>query len=144
MDAFIEKMAGQPGFFKPNGHHKKKKRRPYRRQMQHGVRLAALRALTAAELLLRKEFRSEAEAAWRCGSTRGYVSAALAIIQSENTTIRKQVLRGEISLLAAARQLRRPARIVAAYRAGSESDRAMFGRVVGPATLFDGAVAPAL
>src|SRR5262249_53414925 len=143
MDTFkCNEMAGQPGFFKPNGH--KKKRRPYRHQMHDGIRVAVLRAFTAARLFLRGEFSSLAEAARSCGSTVAYVAAAITIIQSENTAIQKEVFHGQLSLLAVACRLRRLARLINAYRQTEGPDRAMFGHTIGLDVLFDDAIVPNL
>jgi hypothetical protein len=120
------------------------KRRAYRRQIRYGIRGAALRAFTAARLLQREDFRSLAQAARACGSTPVYVAAALIVIKSEGTEIRQAVLDGRLSLLEAARLVRKSAELVAAYRAASQFDRVMLGRVIGASNLFEEAVSPAL
>jgi hypothetical protein len=140
MDAFA-KMAGPPGFFKPNRPHqnKAKKRRPHRRQMQDGVRSAA-----AAQLYKQGTFPTIAKAAQACGSTGHYVRAAKVILDAENTQVQHDVLAGRLPLLVAARQLHGLADLVKAYRAISSADLPMFGKTVGVADLFDHAIAPAL
>jgi hypothetical protein len=145
MDAFA-KMAGPPGFFKPNRPHQNeaKKRRPHRRQMQDGVRTAALRAFTAAQLYKEGTFPAIAKAAQACGSTGHYVRAAKVILDAENTEVQHDVLAGRLPLLVAASQLRRLADLVKAYRAISSADLPRFGKTVGVADLFDHAIAPAL
>jgi hypothetical protein len=112
--------------------------------MQDGVRVAVLRAFTAARLFRRREFTSQAEAARACGSTVAYVAAATIILDAENSQIQHDVLEGRLPLLVAAEQLRRLADLVKAYRAASASDLPMFGKTVGIADLFDHAIVPAL
>jgi hypothetical protein len=141
--AAFAKMAGQPGFCKPNGY-KKKKRRAYRPQVRDGVRGAALRAFTAPQLCKEGRFPTVAAAAMGCGSTRPYVTAAKVILDTENIQVRDEVLMGRLPLLVAAAQLRGLAALVRAYRAIARSDLPMFGKTVGVADLFDYAIAPAL
>jgi hypothetical protein len=55
-----------------------------------------------------------------------------------------QVLHGHLALLEAARMLRPRAKLIAAYREADSRDHEVFGRTIGPAALFDEAIAPAL
>jgi hypothetical protein len=139
MDTHRGEMAAGNGQVKSNH-----KRRAYRRQIRDGIRSAALRAFTGARLLQREEFPSLAQAARACGSTPAYVAAALIIVKSESTEVRQAVLTGQLSLLEAARLVRESAELVAAYRAASQFDRMMLGRVIGASNLFEEAVSPAL
>jgi hypothetical protein len=85
-----------------------------------------------------------ATAALSCGSCVSYVRAAVSLLASENTTMLEQALRGQMPLLAAAAQMKRIAKLVNAYRAASAADRVAFARTIGPTTLFDGTLVPAL
>jgi hypothetical protein len=143
MDAFT-KMAGQPDFFKSNGHNGKKKRRAYRPHMHGGVRSAVLRALTAAELYREERFPTVAAAAQGCGSNSEYVVAALTILDAGDREVHDEIVSGRASLLTAARKLRALALLLRAYRATDAADLPAFGKTVGVANLFDHAIAPAL
>jgi hypothetical protein len=117
-----------------------------RRQMQNGHRLAALRALTAATLCREKNW-SVAMAATSCGSNIVYVEALLTVLRSENTTLLQRVLKGEVSIVAAARAMKRIARLVSAFRGTTAAEHAVFGRIVvivGAGTVSDTMVVPAL
>jgi hypothetical protein len=121
----------------------KKKYRRWHRRTRAGKCAAAVRAVTGARLYL--DGRMDlATAAMSCGSCVAYVRAAVSLLASENTTMLEQALRGQMPLLVAAEQMKRIAKLVNAYRAASAADRVMFARVIGPTTLFDGAVALAL
>jgi hypothetical protein len=124
-----------------NGHKHHHRRR---RQIRNGHRLAALRAFTAAMLYRDNNGWTLAMAAMSCGSNEIYVTAMLVLIASENTTLLQRVLTGEVSLLAAAREVGRLAKLVTAYRAANATDRVAFARTVGPADLFDTTLVPAL
>jgi aminoglycoside phosphotransferase family enzyme len=114
------------------------------RQVRHGRRLAAVRAFTAATLYLENRRPSLTAAAECCGSNPQYVEALVTLIKSENTSLLKEVLAGRVVVLAAAKQTKRLAKLVAAYRTASVSDRVAFAKAVGPTTLFDNTLAPAL
>jgi hypothetical protein len=114
-----------------------------RRQFRCGRRRAVLRALTGARLYL-EGYPSFAFAAESCGSNAVYVKAAVVLLRSENTKLRSQALTGRVSLLAAANQVRRVSKLVAAYRDASPLDRVAAVRAIGPEAFFDGALAPAI
>src|SRR5262245_24106325 len=94
----------------------KKRYRPRHRRMLGGVCTAALRAVTAAKLHLDGKASSLDAAAISCGTCRGYVRDALIVLQSENATLLERVLFGHLPLPAAAKQARRVAALVDAYR----------------------------
>jgi hypothetical protein len=123
---------------------RRKKRRPYRKQVQHGIRLAVLRANTAAQLCMRGKYCSLKGAARACGSTVPYVAAALIVIKSEDIVVQQRLLTGQLSLLETARRLRQQAALIGAYRGASATDRIKFAVVIGPTNLFENSVAPAL
>jgi hypothetical protein len=113
---------------------------PYRRRnrhMRHGVRAAALRAVTAARLYLSGAIPNLFKAAESCGSNGKYVCAAIIVLRSENSVLLDRVLRGHIPLLAAANQVRRVVDLVAAYRAADEKDHIASFRTLGPERVFD-------
>jgi hypothetical protein len=129
------------GLFRAPRRHRQSARRHY---LRSGERAAALRALTGARLYLTKQVSSYVAAAECCGSNRLYVKAAVTLLTAENSTLREQVLQGWIPLMAAAHQVERIAALVRAYRVATSADRVEFARVVGPTTLFDNALIPAL
>jgi hypothetical protein len=123
------------------------RRRQYssaRRHFRAGCRASVLRALTGARGYRNGWFSTVSEAAIACGSNVTYVAAAIVLIESENTTLVDQVLTGKVSLLAAAKEIGRLAELVTAYRKASAADRVQFARAIGPSTLFDNSLVPAL
>jgi hypothetical protein len=84
------------------------------------------------------------EAATACGSNAVYVAAAVVLLEAENSTLLDQVLTGQVPLLAAVEEIKRLAELVAAYRKASAADRVQFARTIGPSTLFDNSLVPAL
>jgi hypothetical protein len=122
----------------------RRRHRSARRHYDHGQRLAVLRALTAASLRLNGAFSSLAQAAAACGSGVVYVKAAVAILRSEDVSIRDQVLTGRLSLLAAASLVEKRSKIVAAYRQATAADRVAFAKTIGPTVLFDNDLVPAM
>jgi hypothetical protein len=140
MAAHVQIHVSSPGNkLKP----KKRYRARYRR-LRDGHRLAALRAVTAAHGYLNGQFSSLATAALYCGSCRAYVRAATVLLRAENLVMVEQVSRGQMPLLAAARQLKQIANLVNAYRTAGAADRVAFAKTIGPTTLFDSALVPAL
>jgi hypothetical protein len=119
-------------------------RRQWSPRFRDGYCTVAVRALTAAGLVIDGKAPTYRAAALRCGSTVAYTGAAVTLLRSENTSLMAKVAKGEVSLLAAAREVRRLAKIVAAYRAGSAADRVAFAKAVGPTILFDTSLVPAL
>jgi hypothetical protein len=112
--------------------------------MRAGQCAAARRALIAAQFYLDHRFPSLAVAALCHGSCVAYVRAAVTLLKSENLVLLERVLRGHIPLLAAAKQVKQVAALVDAYRTAGAADRVMFAKLIGPTTLFDSALVPAL
>jgi hypothetical protein len=112
--------------------------------MRAGQCAAARRALTAAQLYLDGKVPNLTAAALCCGSCRPYVKAAIVLLRSENSVMLERVRRGHIPLLAAAKQVKQVAALVDAYRSAGAADRVMFAKAIGPTTLFDSALVPAL
>jgi hypothetical protein len=112
--------------------------------MRDGQCAAAVRAVNGARGFLDHRFSNLATAALCCGSCASYIRAAIVLLKSENAVMLERALRGEIPLLAAAAQTQRIAKLVNAYRAASAADRVAFARTVGPTTLFDSTLVPAL
>jgi hypothetical protein len=119
-------------------------RQSARRHFRNGHRAAALRAITAGGLYLSKAAPSIAAAAERCGSNRLYVKAAIVLLQSENMTLRTNVLEGTTPLQGAAKAIKQLGALVHAYRRASAADRVAFAKTVGPTVLFDTSLVPAL
>jgi len=118
--------------------------RSTRRHFRDRERAATRRAITAAGLYRAGSIPSLSKAATACGSNAAYVAAAILLIASENTTVLNRVLAGHVPLLAAAREIKRLAELVAAYRKASAADRVQFARAIGPSALFDNSLVPAL
>ena len=121
----------------------KKKYRLRHRRMRAGQCAAARRALPAAQFYLDHRFPSLAVAALCHGSCVA-VRAAVILLKSENLVLLERVRRGHIPLLAAAKQVKQVAALVDAYRSAGAADRVMFAKAIGPTTLFDSALVPAL
>lgn len=115
-----------------------------RRQVRHGRRLAAVRAYFAAHAYLERRVPSLTAAAESCGASLHYVQAMIVLVKAENTSLLKRVLAGEVPVLAAAKQTKQLARLVDAYRNASADEKVAFARAVGPTTLFDDSLIPAL
>jgi len=120
------------------------RRQSARRHFRNGHRAAAVRAFTAAGLVISGRAPTIMMAAERCGSCPAYVQAAITILRSENKGLFVDVIKGRVPLLVAAREVKRLAALVAAYRAGSAADRVGFAKIIGPTTLFDSSLVPAL
>jgi len=84
------------------------------------------------------------KAAESCGSNVAYVRAAIALVRSENQTLINTVIRGFVPILTAAKQVQQLGQLIAAYRSATVPDRIAFAKVVGPTTLFDTMLAPAV
>jgi hypothetical protein len=123
---------------------KTKKRRSRYRRTRAGRCAAAVRGVTGARLYLDHKVPSLAAAALCCGSCRTYVQAALILLRSENATMLERVLRGHLPLQVAAKQMKQVADLVAAYRTADAADRVAFAKTIGPTTLFDSALVPAI
>jgi hypothetical protein len=145
--------AGQKRELQMHGFHKSRPysagQRPSRRRnryLRNGQCAAALRAVTAARILLELPVRagSIAEAALLTGSCPAYVAAAVALIGAEDAPLEGLVRRGQVPLLKAAATVKKRAALIKAYREATPADLAALARTVGPAAVFDNVVAPAL
>ena len=122
-------------------------KKKYRRRHRHtraGQCAAAVRATTAAKLYLAGQVPSVAAAALGCGACVAYTRAAVILLQSENATMLERVLRGHTPISTAAQQLKQVAALVDAYRTAAAADRVAFAKTIGPTTLFDTALVPAM
>jgi hypothetical protein len=117
-----------------------------RRYRKHRRVAAVARAFTGAKLLLGIPIqpKTQTQAAELAGSTRLYVAAAAVLLEAGAPALVEGVLCGDVSLLEAAKSVRRRARLIQAYRQADRSDRKALGEVVGVASVFDDAVAPLL
>jgi hypothetical protein len=99
--------------------------------------LAALRAVTAAKLYATGAISSLDNAAQACGSNRIYVKAATILLKAENEALLQRVLAGHERLLSAAKQAKRAADLIFAYRCADAADRVVFARTCGAEAIFD-------
>jgi hypothetical protein len=129
---------------KLNGNGRRHRYRSPRRHFRNQQRAAVLRAVTAAKIYLDGTLPTLAAAAIACGSNVHYVGAAVTLLKSENGVLLGRVLRGAMPLLAAAREAKRVASLVSAYREASADDLVVFTRVIGPANLWDNAIVPVI
>jgi hypothetical protein len=114
-------LSGIPGFCKPvrngngigNGH-----RRSPREYNRNGVCLAALRAITAAQLYRDPQNAfTLAECALRCGSCVVYVRAAFVLLEHADHRLIDMVVRGKRHILEAARSVEALVKLTNAYKA---------------------------
>jgi hypothetical protein len=113
-------------------------------RFRDGYCTAAVRAFTAAGLVIDGKAPTLRAAALRCGANVAYVRAAITLLRSENTSLMAKVAKGKVSMLAAAREVKRLGALVTAYRQASAADRVAFAKAVGPTVLFDTSLVPAL
>jgi hypothetical protein len=132
------------GLFKETRRRRQSRHRSPRRHLRNGERAAVIRAMTAAKLYLDQTAPTVVFAATACGSNAHYVRAAVTLMKAENLTLVDRVAKGHVSLLQAARDVKQLAGRVNAYRTATAADHVAFAHVIGPATLFDNAVAPAI
>ena len=118
-------------------------RRRARPRSYEGTRLAVLRAFTASSWYLCGRAPTIAAAARCCGAGIRYTIAAK-VVQSQDSGLRADVLSGRISLLEAVTRVRQINRLVSAYQKSTGEDLAQFGRLIGPAKVFDEIIIPAL
>lgn len=123
-----------------------RKRQSPRRHFRKGRRLAVARALTAARLYIDHVRATLADAAASCGSCVPYVQAANVLLRHERThsALLSKALFGDVSLLAAAAQLKRLDTLVATYRKASATERAEFAEALGVGVVWDQMVLPVI
>jgi hypothetical protein len=114
------------------------------RLMRNGYRVAALRALDAAESYLTGRFPTLQAAAVCCGASVAYVRAAIVVLKADDAKLVRRVLRGHEPLLKAAASVANAVIMVETFRRMSPPERDLFGRWAGPAEVFDTAVVTAL
>jgi hypothetical protein len=112
-----------------------------RRQFRHGQRAAAVRAFAAAELYLNNLAPTLAAAAEGCGVNIHYVRAAIILLSANNVSLKHDVLRGRVAILAAAREARRLVNLITAYREAKDPDRVAFAKAYGTEAILDVLVA---
>ena len=115
-----------------------------RKHFAGNERAAAVRAFTAARLLLAGMVPNIKMAAVCCGSNTAYVAAALVLIRSENQDLIYKVRRGFWPLLETAQAVRPATKLVTAYRAATAADRLKFAKTVGVAELWDNTIVPVI
>jgi hypothetical protein len=118
--------------------------RPRGRRMRDGQCAAALRAITAAQGYLSGTFPTLNTAANCCGSNAAYVAAAVTVLKADDAALIGDVLQGAVPLMKAAASVSNAVRMIEAFKKGSSFERRIFGRVAGPAAVFDHAVVAAL
>jgi hypothetical protein len=109
-----------------------------------GFCLAALRALTAAEGYLTGWFPTLQAAAICCGTCVTYVRAAITTLKAGDIRLLDRVVRGREPLLKAAASVANAVALTETFRKASGPEREQFGRMAGPAEVFDSVVTPAL
>ena len=129
---------------KLNGNGRRHRYRSSRRHFRNQQRAAVIRGVTGAKLYLDGTLPTLATAATACGSNAHYVSAAVTLLKSENSTLLSRALCGAMPLLAAASEAKRVARLISAYREASADDLAGFARAVGPADVWDRVINPVI
>jgi hypothetical protein len=134
------KISGQNGNGAGNGNGRHYHRHP---RFRGGHRLAAMRALAGARLVL-EQGMSPAEAADWTGSNHNYITAMLTIIASGDSVLLTSVLEGKVPVLTAAAQVEGLAKLLKAYAAATADNKIAFGRTIGTESLFDAVIAPAL
>src|SRR5215469_6142815 len=98
--------------------HVRQPTRKIKSQFRHGQRVAVVRALTGASLLLGLPIKltSRARTAEIVGSNLHYIEAAITVLKAEDPGLLADVLAGREPLLAAAAKVRHRADLIAAYR----------------------------
>jgi hypothetical protein len=135
------------GFHKST--HRRGQHRPYQRRGRHfrnGDRAAALRAWTAARILLRRPLGAANlnQVADMTGANKAYVAAMLAVMQAEDTDLEQKVLAGEVPVLKAAAAIKTRVALVKALRSASAADLAKAGAMIGVDSVFDRMIVPSL
>jgi hypothetical protein len=118
-----------------------RQRHPYGPRLQNA---AATKAFLAANGYLDGQFSTLAGAATFYGANPAYTAAAVVLVKAGDDALIKKVLRGSVSLRAAAGSVRRVVRMVEDFGMSSATERRLFGQAVGPATVFDTVVVAAL
>ena len=118
-----------------------RRRHPHKRRHQAAVG----RAFIGATLLLGRSVTptSQREAATMVASTIRDVTAAATLLQAEDERLINRVMRGQMSLLAAAELVEKRAALLSAYRAAPEEDRIAVVKTIDPGLFFDEVLVPA-
>jgi hypothetical protein len=134
------------GFLKTKAHRGQRHYRRRGRHFRNGQCAAALRANTAARILLGLPVSANnlATAARMCGSNIAYVAAAIALIRAEDASLDWRVRHGRIPLRKAAAGVKKRAALIKAYREAAPEDLTALVRAVGAERMFDQAITPAL
>jgi hypothetical protein len=133
-----------PPILAKNGAHSHTKHPQHRRHLPYDREASATRAITSGESFLEGKFSTIVRAAYCCGSNAAYVRDAITLLRSEDRALLNRVLAGEVPLEEAAKQVRKLAKVVSGFRAMSPSERALLGRTLGIATVWDELIVPAL
>jgi hypothetical protein len=125
-----------------------KKQQRRRKQTRHGgVRLAVACGFLTAELMMGRRGppvpASQKPWEWT-GSNVAYAYAAKIILKAEDPKLEHDVRSGRIPLAAAARKIRRVAKLIAAARQATADELAIVGRTLTPGMIWDTMVMPAL
>jgi len=126
----MEYIAGLPGFFKPVLH--TGRRRSPHQHFRDRICLAALRAFTGAELYHAKRGQlTLSECALRVGSNVHYVRAAVVLLEHGDQVLIDRVLRGEVSILAAAASVEVLVKLLTAFKTATPKTRTEFFAATG-------------
>jgi hypothetical protein len=117
-------------------------RRRVRHQIRRGRRVAAVRAFGGAQLYLHRLAPTLTDAAVSSGSTDTYIRAAITVLQSEDVQLQARIVRGHVSLLAAAHRVKPLNNILRIYNGlDPETRRAFFNTAGCDRVLNDLAIA---
>jgi hypothetical protein len=130
-------------------HFRQSRRRPRhrRRRLYRNGQLAAVkRAIAGARLVLGLPLHvtSQVEAAASVGVSVPHLTAAIAVLRTEDADLLDKVLTGKLPLRTAAKDARRRGNLIDAYRRASPADRVALARTIGAAVLWDEVLEPAL
>jgi hypothetical protein len=121
-----------------NGH-----RHHARERFRDGVCLAALRAITGAQLYRAPDYvLTLRESALSCGSGVRYVQAAVTLLEHADPKLIDRVVSGKVNILVAAESVKAEVRLTAALRAASPEVRVAVASRVGVDNLWDTMIAP--
>jgi hypothetical protein len=120
-------------------HRNRRQHRPYRkrtRRVRRGRVAAAVRAFAGAHIRLGMPITAKTlqGAAEMTGSCVHYIEAATTVLQAEDAALMTQVLRGNVSLLDAAKAVKKRVKLMRAYHDASDEDRIAVVRINGVST----------
>jgi hypothetical protein len=119
-----------------NGNGNGKYHHRHRDRFHNGTKLAAMRALSAARVVI-NEGMSVAEASLWTGASTAYTTAFVAIFKVEDAALLKAALRGHVPVALAGMRAKRLLNLVKAYTAATAETKKAFRELIGQERLFD-------